>query len=35
VRVLAPSKPSKRYRAGDIIRTTVVGAQGHDLVAET
>lgn len=35
VRVLAPSKPSKRYRAGDIIRATVVGAQGHDLVAET
>ena len=35
VRVLAPSKPSKRYRAGDIIRATVVGAQGHDLIAET
>ena len=35
VRVLAPSKPSKRYRAGDIIRATVVGTQGHDLIAET
>ena len=35
VRVLAPSKPSKRYRAGDIIRATVVGSQGHDLIAET
>jgi len=35
VRVLAPSKPSKRYRAGDIIRATVVDAQGHDLIAET
>jgi ribosomal protein S12 methylthiotransferase len=35
VRVLAPSKPSKRYRAGDIIRATVVGTQGHDLIADT
>ena len=35
VRVLPPNKPSKRYRAGEIIRVTVVGAQGHDLIAET
>ena len=35
VRVLPPSKPSKRYRAGEIIRATVVGSQGHDLIAET
>lgn len=35
VRVLPPSKPSKRYRAGEIIRTTVISSQGHDLIAET
>ena len=35
VRVLPPSKPSKRYRAGEIIRATVISAQGHDLIAET
>ena len=35
VRVLPPSKPSKRYRAGEIIRATVISSQGHDLVAET
>jgi len=35
VRVLPPSKPSKRYRVGDIIRATVVNSQGHDLIAET
>ncbi|MBU3557884.1 30S ribosomal protein S12 methylthiotransferase RimO [Polynucleobacter sp. Ross1-W9] len=35
VRVLPPSKPSKRYRAGEIIRATVVSSQGHDLIAET
>jgi len=35
VRVLPPSKPSKRYRVGDIIRATVVSSQGHDLIAET
>ena len=35
VRVLPASKPSKRYRAGEIIRATVISAQGHDLVAET
>ena len=35
VRVLPPSKPSKRYRVGDIIRATVISSQGHDLVAQT
>ena len=35
VRVLLPSKPSKRYRAGEIIRATVISSQGHDLIAET
>ena len=35
VRVLPPNKPSKRYRAGEIIRVTVIDAQGHDLIAQT
>ena len=35
VRVLPPNKPSKRYRAGDFVRATVIEAQGHDLIAET
>jgi len=35
VRVLPASKPSKRYRAGEIIRVTVMSSQGHDLIAET
>ena len=35
VRVLPPSKPSKRYRTGEIIRATVISSQGHDLIAET
>ena len=35
VRVLPHSKPSKRYRAGEIIRATVISSQGHDLIAET
>ena len=35
VRVLPASKPSKRYRAGEIIRVTVISSQGHDLIAET
>ena len=35
VRVLPPNKPSKRYRTGEIIRATVIGSQGHDLIAET
>mgnify|MGYP000538321360 CR=1 FL=1 len=35
VRVLPPSKPSKRFRAGEIIKVTVISSQGHDLIAET
>lgn len=35
VRILPPSKPSKRYRAGEIIKVTVMSSQGHDLIAET
>jgi ribosomal protein S12 methylthiotransferase len=35
VRVLPPSKPSKRYRVGDIIKVAVISSQGHDLIAET
>ena len=35
VRVLPPNKPSKRYRAGEIIRATVISSQGHDLIAQT
>ena len=35
VRVLPPSKPSKRYRAGEIIKARVISSQGHDLIAET
>jgi ribosomal protein S12 methylthiotransferase len=35
VRVLPASKPSKRYRVGEIIRATVISSQGHDLIAET
>jgi ribosomal protein S12 methylthiotransferase len=35
VRVLPSSKPSKRYRAGEIIKVTVISSQGHDLIAET
>ena len=35
VRVLPPSKPSKRYRVGEFVRVTVISSQGHDLIAET
>ncbi|CAM3748290.1 30S ribosomal protein S12 methylthiotransferase RimO [Polynucleobacter brandtiae] len=35
VRVLPANKPSKRYRAGEIIKVTVISTQGHDLIAET
>ena len=35
VRVLPASKPSKRYRTGEIIRATVTSSQGHDLIAQT
>jgi len=34
VRVLPASKPSKRYRTGEIIRASVISSQGHDLIAE-
>ncbi len=35
VRVLPPTKPSKRYRVGEFVRVTVLSSQGHDLIAET
>ncbi len=35
VRVLPPTKPSKRYRVGEFVRVTVLNSQGHDLIAET
>lgn len=35
VRVFPSSKPSKRYRAGEIIRVTMINSQGHGLIAET
>jgi ribosomal protein S12 methylthiotransferase len=35
VRVLSPSKLSKRYRVGEIIKVRVISSQGHDLIAET
>ena len=35
VRVMPPSKPSKRYRAGEFVRATVISSQGHDLIAQT
>ena len=35
VRVLPPSKPSKRYRTGEFVRVTVISSQGHDLIAQT
>jgi len=35
VRVLPANKPSKRYRAGEFVRATVISSQGHDLIAET
>jgi len=35
VRVLPPSKLSKRYRVGEFVRATVISSQGHDLIAET
>jgi ribosomal protein S12 methylthiotransferase len=34
VRILPVSKPSKRYRAGDFVRGTIVDTQGHDLIAQ-
>ena len=34
VRILPPSKPSKRYRVGDFIKATVIQTQGHDMIVE-
>jgi ribosomal protein S12 methylthiotransferase len=34
VRILPVNKPSKRYRAGDFVRGTIVDTQGHDLIAQ-
>ncbi len=34
VRILPPSKPSKRYRVGEFVRATVLEAQGHDLIVQ-
>jgi len=34
VHILPSDKPSKRYRPGELIKVTIVDAQGHDLVAQ-
>ena len=34
VRILPPSKPSKRYRVGEFVKATVLETEGHDLIAE-
>ncbi len=34
VKILPPSKPSKRYRVGEFVRATVLEAQGHDLIVQ-
>jgi ribosomal protein S12 methylthiotransferase len=34
VKILPPSKPSKRYRVGDFVKATVLETQGHDLVVQ-
>ena len=34
VKILPPSKPSKRFRVGEFVRATVLGTQGHDLIVE-
>ena len=34
VQILPSDRPSKRYRAGELIKVTVIDAQGHDLVAQ-
>jgi len=26
-------RPSKRYRTGELIKVTIIGTQGHDLIA--
>jgi ribosomal protein S12 methylthiotransferase len=35
VRLLAPAKASKTLKVGEFTRARIVGAEGHDLVAET
>ncbi len=34
VRILLPSKPSKRYRVGEFFKATVIQTQGHDLIVQ-
>jgi len=34
VKILPPSKPSKRFRVGEFVRATVLETQGHDLIGE-
>ena len=34
VHLLPTDKISKRYRVGEFVKATVVGAQGHDLIAQ-
>ena len=34
VRILPPSKPSKRYRVGEFVKATVLDTQGHDLIVQ-
>ncbi len=34
VRILPPSKPSKRYRVGEFIKATVIQTDGHDLLVQ-
>ena len=34
VRILPPSKPSKRYRVGEFVKATVLETQGHDLIVQ-
>lgn len=34
VRILPPSKPSKRYRVGEFVKASVLDTQGHDLIVQ-
>ena len=34
VKILPPSKPSKRYRVGEFVKATVLETQGHDLIVQ-
>jgi ribosomal protein S12 methylthiotransferase len=34
VQILPSDRPSKRYRSGELIKVTVIDAQGHDLVVQ-